>query len=495
MKNIFLLIFVCAIGLIPAIAYAIVWPISNQIYTPDIVTSCFGPRYMGPSEPFDFHNGIDVQASFVPFYATSAGYIDDIDLEDYPGGRGLYLVMDHISEYTWFFHLNSIDINIDEGDWVYEGTLLGETGESGYVPPHLHFGYSYTGSLPAYGINPLHWLSYNDYTNPYLDNFDIQPPGGPIDYIDYDVVTTYSQQDVDQDFNSLVFHVYDAATGFWNRDEINFDEKLNCLQSHQAFSWGTVDIDPQNYSPGYDRVINFVWNPSDNQNLLNENYMGLEVRDFVPCFGEEYGCQWGNIWESSPVLAVSDFAGQEGDNAVYLTWSSLLPNVIGFNVYRKEDGGIFTQINREPITCLSCGSIPDRYEYRDTTLKNGGTYYYLLECIAESGESFWASKVLKLEVSLPAIFGISKIYPNPFNSSTMVEVNLDGAKPDRFEVWLFDLGGRRVRSLVAEIAQPGSYRIPVNDRNDSGSELASGVYLIRISWGSKTVVRLITLLK
>jgi hypothetical protein len=76
-------------------------------------------------------------------------------------------------------------------------------------------------------------------------------------------------------------------------------------------------------------------------------------------------------------------------------------------------------------------------------------------------------------------------YPNPFSTHTTVAFDLVEAAHVRLEV--FDLLGRRVRSLVSEDVAPGQYTVPV-----SAGELASGVYLYRLSAGETVVTRRMT---
>ncbi len=65
--------------------------------------------------------------------------------------RGFYAVLAHFAE-------NSIVVN--EGDWVYEGTFLGECGNSGYSPqPHIHMHLQWTMSMLSMTI-PFRFTNY-----------------------------------------------------------------------------------------------------------------------------------------------------------------------------------------------------------------------------------------------------------------------------------------------------------------------------------------------
>jgi hypothetical protein len=83
------------------------------------------------------------------------------------------------------------------------------------------------------------------------------------------------------------------------------------------------------------------------------------------------------------------------------------------------------------------------------------------------------------------------IYPNPFNPSTTLSYQLPQDAAVRLEV--YDLIGRKVRSLVDESKSAGYYRVVWNGRDETGRDVASGVYLYRFSAtpndGSRAVVR------
>ena len=79
-------------------------------------------------------------------------------------------------------------------------------------------------------------------------------------------------------------------------------------------------------------------------------------------------------------------------------------------------------------------------------------------------------------------------YPNPFNPSTNIRYRLAGQADVLLEV--YDLGGRRIATLVNQSQQPGDYSVPFD-----GSGLASGIYLIRLQAGAYTSIQKLTLIK
>ena len=84
-------------------------------------------------------------------------------------------------------------------------------------------------------------------------------------------------------------------------------------------------------------------------------------------------------------------------------------------------------------------------------------------------------------------------YPNPFNPQTTIRYEL--ASRTHVTLRVYDVSGAVVRTLVNGDKAAGSYSLTWNGRDDHGSAVSSGVYFYRISAGSFTDVRKVTLLK
>ena len=82
--------------------------------------------------------------------------------------------------------------------------------------------------------------------------------------------------------------------------------------------------------------------------------------------------------------------------------------------------------------------------------------------------------------------------PNPFNPSTWITFELGAPAPVTLEV--FDILGRLVRTLDAGPRAAGEHRL-LFDASDSGSELASGVYVYRLRAGGESAAGRLLLLR
>ncbi len=80
-------------------------------------------------------------------------------------------------------------------------------------------------------------------------------------------------------------------------------------------------------------------------------------------------------------------ASQGNSGAVLLSWATASEvNTAGFNIYRSEKrDGPYTQINSQLIPTSSDNVAGAKYQYQDTTVERGKTYYYQLEDVELGG--------------------------------------------------------------------------------------------------------------
>lgn len=94
---------------------------------------------------------------------------------------------------------------------------------------------------------------------------------------------------------------------------------------------------------------------------------------------------------------------------------------------------------------------------------------------------------------LPKKFALSQNYPNPFNPNTVIRYSLPVNSKTNLEI--YDILGRKVRTLVNEGQNAGYYRIVWDGRNGYGQAVASGIYIYRIQAGDFVKVRKMMLVK
>lgn len=93
----------------------------------------------------------------------------------------------------------------------------------------------------------------------------------------------------------------------------------------------------------------------------------------------------------------------------------------------------------------------------------------------------------------PARLAVGPGYPNPFNP--LITIRFDVPQPGPVEIDVFDLKGRRVRSLLRERREAGAAAVRWDGRGDRGQELPSGVYHVRVTAASSRASLQVTLLR
>ena len=97
---------------------------------------------------------------------------------------------------------------------------------------------------------------------------------------------------------------------------------------------------------------------------------------------------------------------------------------------------------------------------------------------------------------IAASISMHQNYPNPFSQSTTIAFELsDGNAGARTTLSVFDLTGRRVRTLVDATLEPGSHSAVWDGRDEAGRPVASGVYFYRVRSGNTSTARTLTLVK
>jgi hypothetical protein len=104
---------------------------------------------------------------------------------------------------------------------------------------------------------------------------------------------------------------------------------------------------------------------------------------------------------------------------------------------------------------------------------------------------------LASQPGLPKAYSLSQNYPNPFNPSTTIAFDIPAISGEKQSVNLtvYDIRGRRVRTLINSDLEPGSHKIHWHGRNDRGQSVASGIYLYTLKAGGEIFTRKMIVLK
>jgi subtilisin family serine protease len=95
--------------------------------------------------------------------------------------------------------------------------------------------------------------------------------------------------------------------------------------------------------------------------------------------------------------------------------------------------------------------------------------------------------------SIPVAFKVEQNFPNPFNPSTTIRFALPSAA--HTQVVIFDLAGRKVKTLVDDLLTAQSHEAVWTGKDDAGRAVSAGVYFYRVSSGEHLSVGRMALIK
>jgi hypothetical protein len=97
------------------------------------------------------------------------------------------------------------------------------------------------------------------------------------------------------------------------------------------------------------------------------------------------------------------------------------------------------------------------------------------------------------EELLPLVFSLTQNYPNPFNATTRIDFSLP--RKAGATLMIYNTLGQRVRTLAEDVYSAGEHELVWNGTDDSGADVASGVYFYRLVWENQCLARKMVLLK
>jgi hypothetical protein len=132
------------------------------------------------------------------------------------------------------------------------------------------------------------------------------------------------------------------------------------------------------------------------------------------------------------------------------------------------------------------------------SLEPGKSYHWRVRARSSAGETSWvngsfstsltAVNIAEDDHELPNQVVLHPAYPNPFNPSTNMRFELPTGQ--RVDIGLYDVLGRRLSTLLSGYRSAGQHTFTINGRN-----LATGMYFVRLSAESTSMVQRIMLIK
>ena len=128
-----------------------------------------------------------------------------------------------------------------------------------------------------------------------------------------------------------------------------------------------------------------------------------------------------------------------------------------------------------------------------------GSWQYYVTAVDSSGNESDPSETVSvmlssnLEPLIPAEFALHQNYPNPFNPTTQIRYDLP--EDTYVSITIFDIMGRKVRSLINTTQDAGYRYINWHANNDLGQPVSAGMYIYTIQAGAFRKTKKMVLLK
>jgi hypothetical protein len=94
---------------------------------------------------------------------------------------------------------------------------------------------------------------------------------------------------------------------------------------------------------------------------------------------------------------------------------------------------------------------------------------------------------------VPVGYVLGQNYPNPFNPTTIITFSIP--QSEKVTLTIFNLLGQKIATLADGSMLAGTHIVSWNGRDDAGRQLASGIYLYRLSTSRFSEAKKMVLLK
>jgi len=206
------------------------------------------------------------------------------------------------------------------------------------------------------------------------------------------------------------------------------------------------------------------------------NY-GWDNMEGAHCYEPSTGCSTAGL--TLPIFEYDHTLGRRAITGGYVYRGARIPGFDGRYIYADYSSGTIYALAYDGINPPVSSMLLDTSK-RISTFGVDEHYEHLLA-------SYIEGKVFRLR-PLPTGIGdvpgvvrggaLAQNVPNPFNPTTAIHFSTD--EKGAIEVAVFDVLGRRVRSLVRESLDPGPHVTAWDGRNEDALPAPSGVYFYRL---------------
>lgn len=232
-------------------------------------------------------------------------------------------------------------------------------------------------------------------------------------------------------------------------------------------------------------------------------YFALKTADDAYNWSILSNLAMGTTADNLPPTAINDLIGETGgrEGELALTWTATGDNGADGTAHHYLvlfSPDTITAANRQeanvwadPPQPLAAG---ETQQLVMSGLEPAGRYWVAIDVFDEASNSSGLSNIVCTmagvdietgtdddEVPVPAQFGLTQNFPNPFNPSTRIEYSIARAVPVTLSV--YNILGEKLTTLVSKVMTPGNYFAEWDGCDGRGRQVASGIYLYCIDAG------------
>lgn len=272
-------------------------------------------------------------------------------------------------------------------------------------------------------------------------------------------------------------------------------------ESFQFSDYSTRNITTWQWDFNSDDVIDSnLQNPTHIYSTVGVYTVTLLVHNAFG-FDTEIKDQYITISENPTPVTLSSFTAAYANSASTLNWiTQSESNNLGWNVYKSQTENAENSLilNTELIPGAGVTTEPTYYSFiDDTDLVDNITYYYWIEDVTLGNISNLHGPVSvtitaeEEDPDSPEFSSKTHIhnYPNPFNPTTQLYFSLEENElAEKIEI--YNAKGQKVYNVDYPIS-PHAW----NGRNYLGSEVASGIYIYKLTTNDKSYLKKMVLSK
>ncbi len=258
----------------------------------------------------------------------------------------------------------------------------------------------------------------------------------------------------------------------------NFMIRRNAIQT---FAWEYVGTEPARGFAEYSFVV-----PTTSDSVASSNpFLGILI--------QANAAHSNAFWSSPPDSGYSvdnlapqvpaTFAGNHAGGVTRLHWGENREgDQAGYRLYRGDSAsfvpGSTNLIAVQPDTGYSdAGPVGSYYKLSAVDVHGNESGFALLAptSISEGGSA------------APAALALAAPRPNPASDGALLSFAMPRA--GRARLAIYDMSGRRVRTVSEGWLEAGEYHLPFDMRDDRGRRMPSGLYFVRFEAGPRSLVQ------